>query len=370
MKSYKYLAALLLPALMSCGSDDVQYHIETPEDQMLISASAEDLVLDAADADKEVLTFSWNAPADRGEGTSIKSYFRMDIADNNFATASDLIEIEPGQTSISFTADDLNDYLLGWGVSPETKVRIEAEIVASVEGSEIYMKPELSTTTMLLTGYRAVSRPLWIVNAGMDAFADDQMNEIVLSKQYSWSGKFEEGKGVKFVYDKTTQLPSLNKGDDNNSIVKRTEDGDPDDLFEVSSTGYYNVTVSTKTMSVTWEKLESSYEDADLWMVGNAAPCGWDIGNPTPMEHDAVMPGVFVWEGYLNTGEIKMPLATGSWGVDYLMPVVNQSDQDSDDNVQFIAGGNPDNKWNITKAGNYRVVVNTYMMKIKFIPLD
>lgn len=368
MKSYKYLAALMLPALMSCGSDDVQYHIETPEDQMLISASAEDLVLEAADADKEVLTFSWNAPADRGEGTSIKSYFRMDVANNNFATASDLIEIEPGQTSIAFTADDLNDYLLGWGVSPETKVKVEAEIVATVEGSDIYMKPELSTTSVLLTGFRAVSRPLWIVNTAMDAGADDQMNEIVLSKQYSWYGKFGDGQGVKFVYDKTTQLPSLNKGDDNNTIVRRTDSADPDNLLEAPGVGYYIVTVSTKTMTCNWEKAPAEYEN--VWMVGDAVPCGWDIGNLDLMTRDAENPEIFYWEGHLNTGEIKMPLSTGSWGCDYLMPVIHYSEQDGDDNVQLVRGGNPDYKWHITQAGEYRIEVNTYSMKIKFTPAD
>ena len=154
----------------------------------------------------------------------VKSYFRMDVADNNFETSTDLIAIADDQTSISFTNDELNDYLLGWGVSPETTVKIEAEIVATVENPELYQKPELSKVTFLMKGFHAVSRPLWIVNSAMGTGASDAMNELVLGKQYSWYGKFDTGTGVKFVYNKTTQLPSLNKGEDDNTIVRRTDE--------------------------------------------------------------------------------------------------------------------------------------------------
>ena len=367
MKTYKYLAVLLLPALASCGSDDVQYHIETPEDQMFISASAEELVLEAADAEKEVLTFSWNAPADRGAGSEITSYFRMDIADNNFASATELMEIQPGQTSVSFTADELNDYLLGWGISPETMVRIEAEIVASVDNEAIYMKPEVSTTTVLLTGYRAVARPLYIVNAAMDEGTDVQMNEPVLSKQYNWSGWFDKNTGVKFVYDIDGQGTAITKGSDNNTLVKT--EGDTGELFMVEESGYYTVHLNLKNMTCTWELLEPVYEN--LWMVGDAVPCGWNIDDPTPMSKSEDTPWVFVYTGYLGQGEIKMPLAVGAgWGCDYLMPLIHYSDQDGDDNVKFVQGGNPDDKWNITREGNYRVEVNTFTMKIKFAQLD
>jgi hypothetical protein len=368
IKSYKYLLALLLPALASCESDDVQYIIENPEDQMLISVSAEEVELDANNPDGEALTFTWNAPSDRGEGSVVKSYFRMDVADNNFETSTDLIAIADDQTSISFTNDELNDYLLGWGVSPETTVKIEAEIVATVENPELYQKPELSKVTFLMKGFHAVSRPLWIVNSAMGTGASDAMNELVLGKQYSWYGKFDTGTGVKFVYNKTTQLPSLNKGEDDNTIVRRTEADEPDDLLAAPGTGYYLVTVSTKEMTCKWEKVPAEYEN--VWMVGNAVPCGWDINNPVEMERDAENPEIFFWEGHLSVGEMKLPLATGNWGCDTLMPVANGTDWDGDDSVQMVPGGNPDNKWNITREGEYRVELNTYLMKIKFIPLD
>ena len=367
MKTYKYLVALLLPVVASCESDDVRYHIENPEDQMKITASAEEVVLLAEDADKEVLTFTWNRPASRGEGSVIKPYFRMDIADNNFESATELIELDIDQTSLSFTADDLNDYLLGWGVTPEVPIKVEAEIIATVENPDIYLKPELTKTTLLLTGYKAVSRPLYIVNPAMDKTSESLMEEPVLSKQYDWNGWFDKNIGVKFVYDLTTQLPALTKGADNNTLVKNDTAGG--DLFTVEENGYYNVHLNLKNLTCTWTKIYPEYKN--LWMVGDACPCGWDIDNSTPMTVSDETPWVFCYDGWLNTGEMKLPLVIGQgWNQAYLMPVIHYSDQNGDDNVQLIPNGNPDYKWYITQAGNYHVEVNIFTMKIKFILQD
>ena len=362
IKNYKYFVALMLPLFAACGSDDVQYHMEIPVDQMKIVASAEDIVLNPDDADKDALTFSWNLPADRGEGSTITSYFRMDLEGNLFETSIDLIELAPDQTSITFTTDDLNDFLLAWGISPNTKVRVEAEIIATVDNEQKFYKPETSTTSVLLTGYAAVSRPLYIVNPAKDASTDDEMTEVVLSKQYTWSGWVDKNVGVKFVYNKTTNSPAITKGENNNTIVNT--EGTGGELFTVDKSGYYRIAINKKTSSISWQYLDPKYQN--LWMVGNAAPCGWDIANPYPMEVSSKSPWIFTYDGILLCGELKMPLATGSWGVDYLMPVVHYTDQNGDDNVQFIPSGNPDYKWNITEEGNYHVEVNTFTMKIKY----
>ncbi|MBO4996276.1 MAG: SusF/SusE family outer membrane protein [Muribaculaceae bacterium] len=367
--SYKYLAALMLPFMASCDSDDVQYHIETPEDQMHITASVEELVLTAETVDDEVLTFNWNPPMERGENAKITTYFRMGVADNNFEESTGLIEMAPDQTSISFTCDDLNDYLMEWGISPETTVSVEAQLIASVTDTTLYKKPELSSTRLLMTGFRPVSRPLWIVNPAMAEGSDAQTNEVVLGKQYTWFGMFDKEVGVKFIYNRETQLPSLNKGADDNTIVRRDNASDPDNLLHCPKTGVYTVTVSTKTMTCKWDFYLPPYDK--VYMVGNATPAGWNIDDPVPMIHDEENPELFYWEGRLEAGEMKLPLAAGKgWGCDYFMPPVHGTDWDGDDTVVVIPGGNPDNKWVISRPGNYRVEVNINLMKIKFMPLD
>lgn len=42
-----------------------------------------------------------------------------------------------------------------------------------------------------------------------------------------------------------------------------------------------------------------------IYMVGDAAPAGWSIGDATPMQATD-NPYVFTWQGVLNVGELKL----------------------------------------------------------------
>lgn len=105
----------------------------------------------------------------------------------------------------------------------------------------------------------------------------------------------------------------------------------------------------------------------NVYMVGDASPAGWDITNPYPMRKSSSDPHVFTYSGFLNAGELKLPLesGTGNWDCNYLMPVQNGAGINSK-HVMFVSKGNPDNKWVISKAGIYSVTLNTDKMEIKF----
>lgn len=96
----------------------------------------------------------------------------------------------------------------------------------------------------------------------------------------------------------------------------------------------------------------------NLYLVGDASPAGWDIDNPTPMTVDPNDPFVFTWIGPLTVGEFKIATATGNWGCDYFMPVVDGETDLSKTTLELVKGGNPDKKWKITEAGNYKIAVN------------
>ncbi len=95
-----------------------------------------------------------------------------------------------------------------------------------------------------------------------------------------------------------------------------------------------------------------------LYMVGDATPAGWDIGNPTALEATADDPLVFQWEGQLNTGEMKLCLSTGDWGAPFIRPTVNGTEiSRTAINAAGFAmhAGDPDDKWKIVEAGKYRL---------------
>jgi len=109
------------------------------------------------------------------------------------------------------------------------------------------------------------------------------------------------------------------------------------------------------TIKVTPAATGAAY--AELWVVGDATPNGWNIDNPNPMVKDPTNSFQFKFNEVLNAGEFKIPTSKGNWGTDFFMPPANNPDITSTE-VKLIPGGNPDNKWRITNPGPYKILLN------------
>ena len=149
-------------------------------------------------------------------------------------------------------------------------------------------------------------------------------------------------------------MPLTNAPDITNTGVRLVAGGNPDYKWKITTPGAYKIALNIRDMTISIKPF-TPYER--LWMVGDATPNGWNINNPTEMVKDPSDPNVFTYTGPLTAGEFKIPTATGNWGTDYFMPAVHHQALSSTAAV-FVPGGNPDNKWQITQAGNYRVTLN------------
>ena len=92
-----------------------------------------------------------------------------------------------------------------------------------------------------------------------------------------------------------------------------------------------------------------------LYMVGDATPNGWNIDAPTQLEKKSQY--VFIYEGVLTAGELKACTQTGDWGVKFIRPTfggckIGQSGVESKD---FVFTAAPDDKWQVTETGQYRL---------------
>lgn len=95
-----------------------------------------------------------------------------------------------------------------------------------------------------------------------------------------------------------------------------------------------------------------------LYMVGDATPTGWDIGNPTAFMSTEEDPLIFVYEGPLHTGELKCCLAAGNWDAPFIHPMmqgkeIGKAGIDAEA-FQMYSGGD-DLKWKVTEAGKYNL---------------
>lgn len=96
-----------------------------------------------------------------------------------------------------------------------------------------------------------------------------------------------------------------------------------------------------------------------LFMVGDATPAGWDIGNPTPFVQSEENKLVYTYEGNLNIGEFKCCTVTGNWNAPFIRPMTEGREVGTTailaEEFQMYQG-DPDLKWRVTTAGRYRIV--------------
>ncbi|MBA0883404.1 SusF/SusE family outer membrane protein [Flavobacterium undicola] len=126
-------------------------------------------------------------------------------------------------------------------------------------------------------------------------------------------------------------------------------------LVATNTTTGESATSNAVTIKVTPAAKGAAY--AKLWIVGDATPSGWDVGNPREFTKDVDNDFQFKYYEVLTAGEFKIATALGSWGVDWLMPPTSHPSITSTA-VTLIPGGNPDNKWLITNSGPYKILLN------------
>ncbi|MDD3077647.1 MAG: SusF/SusE family outer membrane protein [Paludibacter sp.] len=366
----KNILIILTILMVSCQEISDMYTLKSPEDTMHLSVSAADILLNQDLKNQVAVTFTWNTAADRGSGTELTYYFKMDITGNNFETSIDKIEIPEGQNSISFTNKEMNDLLAGWDIEAGQTVQLTAEIIAEASNSTVYMKPEISTADLNVTGYYIQPRDLYIVGSavdGMDPAKSLKMEEVTSEKKYTWAGVLQPG-DFKFIKDTTNLYPSYSLGIGSNILVYNETENSSETLFHIDNAGFYVITIDIEALTFESEYPTAAY--SQVWMIGDATSAGWNISNPVELQKDPVNQVAFIYEGTLNAGEFKFPLQNiGLFECDYFMPVENQASPDGDNRVEYVStsqAATHDYKWRIYDAGTYKITLNVYDMTISF----
>lgn len=364
--------------IMGCQDETERITLDSPQDTMGLKVSSSDVVLNQDLGNEEAISFTWGSAANRGEGTKLTYYFKMDMADNNFETSIAKVEIPEGVQSISYTHKEMNALLSGWKVTAGETAMLEAEIIAEVSGGSVYMKPEISKVQFSVTGYYIEPRDLFIVGTaveGMEATKALKMNEVLSEQKYEWGGHLKKG-DFKFIKSRTSLTPSYTKGADNKTLVYNETDDGTETLFHIDKDGYYFITVDVEKLTIASEYPESIYEK--VWAIGDATPAGWNI--MSAVELKKINNIQFVYEGDLYEGELKFPLdlrGENNWNIPYLMPKTHETEPGGDNTMEYVGEekvGAHDYKWKITEsqAGSYNIILDTYLMEITFekIPDD
>ena len=138
------------------------------------------------------------------------------------------------------------------------------------------------------------------------------------------------------------------------------------------TSGKYRLEVNPVKLMLTATKLSSieepefrEWEEGRVYMVGDAAPTGWDINQPTILDKNG---DVHSFEGELKAGEFKFPTKY-SWDCPtYMAPDENGTELSKagfEGKVALMPEGTPDQKFKVTDAGRYRLTLNTATLDFK-----
>jgi len=327
-----------------------------PLDAGVLSASVDTVTIDAGNPGNEAVTFSWTA-----EQNSMISYNLILSANNN----TDTVAIAQNTVSKKFTNAELNGILvdkLGLPIGVEADVQAIVQAFVPINGKTDTTNIITVKMTPAATG-PAYSK-LWIVgDATPNGWDINNPNEMKADPTNPFQFKYNEVLNAgEFKIPTATGnwgtdyfMPPTNNPDINSTDVQLIAGGQPDNKWKIVTPGAYKILLNISSTPFIHITPFTPY--TQLWMVGDATPAGWNIDAPVEMVQTAGNPYEFTYTGALSAGEFKIPVSTGNWGTDYFMPPVNHP-ASTDTNAVFVPGGNPDNKWQITEAGNYKITLN------------
>lgn len=340
MKKYIYsLCTILMMVLVGCKKESVRIEIPQLEDQMHLSAPAETVFLNARDKDAVAVTFRWTWPELQYDATSYDYAFKMDVADNQFATSIPKMALA-GDNSLSFTHKELNDWLEGWGAKAGQMMTLEAELIATPRGTKEYVKPMVSITRLTVVGYAST---LYLLGSATQA-GEDYERALLMDKEpgtdcYNWIGTLVAG-DVRFVSDRSATAESYG-------------------TFAIPREGCYHLRYDLAVNKLSWVE--------PLYMVGSATEGGWSLADATALNTDRYP--ILSWTGFLGAGELKFAChpQSGLFEDAFYKAAEADANPEGEQTIVYDADGSgEDNKWLITEAGIYSVEVNMSTLTVVF----
>nr|WP_294929367.1 SusF/SusE family outer membrane protein [uncultured Flavobacterium sp.] len=388
MKNIKNIISFIIMSIVLVSCEDKglenQDWLKEPNfaNPMTLSLSGTEVVLAKENEEANAITFTWTEANDRGAGTTLTYFFRMDIEGKNFGEGMDVTddayttitqEIPAGIFTKSYTVKELNALLLKNFKRPGGVVtNLEVQIIARVDNSAQFQLPEVSTSSFSATSYSPGPLPLFMVgdaiSGGWDYSTGTSLPEITERTIYTYTGNFSVG-SFKVIEKPGSELPSYDPGVENTLVYNETDPRTAENVFNVTQAGRHSLymDIDTGTYFFGYQPFEKIY------MVGSATTAGvdgWDLGKSIPMVWDPKDPEVFTYTGDLKRGEIKFPMSNTDWNWKNVLAPTNMekiNGNETDNTTALVVnGGQPDNKWFIETAGNYKVTIDPVKKTIVF----
>ena len=360
MKYLHYVFSMLcLMAFVSCNDDPEFFKLESYPDEMHIRSSVESVVLNKGIANQEAVTFTWDAASSPISSDDEVTYkvclFPTAMKDDKSAY------IDVGtKTSLTLTHDELNSMVAKWAL-PGTPVKVTAQVLSNVHNETRYVKPEVSTVELTITGYEKYPPYLYII------ITDDAGNVSSqrLEQRQLGSGIYEISFNMvpcNFHFTTTSEAyPAYGAAGDEKL----------DYVVEGNVNEFRNEAIGMRTIIV---DTNAEYNDCRvlnivqlptpglIWICGNGCSVGWNTNTSSgrlEMVGSAREPYLYAWTGEFTAGgEFKIGLGNG-WGDQFFYAPFENADPLTNHELPMYRfqddGG--DLKWVPSVSGRYTLTL-------------
>ena len=363
LNNFRKIAAcgLLLASFFSACKKTEDFSPRDVNGPLAVHASDSAIVLNEANANSTALTLNWTTGSNYKSGQSISYVLQLDKQGNNFSSPV-TNNIGRATYNVSYSTTVLNTLLsTTWHAIPGAIFNLQARVY-TILGDGSVKGDTSGVINISVTPYLPVSKSLYIIGSatptGWDANAADSLTpDATIPGEFHYTGTLTPGE-FKFITTKGSFLPSYNKGADSAHLFYRTADAQADDKFEIALPQVYTIDVNLIGLTINISQAQAPLY-SQLWIVGDATPNGWNIDAPNKMKVSPYNPYIFTYNEKLSAGEFKIPTTTGNWGGDFYRPLTNHPPI-TDTSAALVLGSTnpPDDKWQITTAGAYKISLN------------
>lgn len=360
MKYLHYVFSMLcLMAFVSCNDDPEFFKLESYPDEMHIRSSVESVVLNKGIANQEAVTFSWDAASSPISSADEVTYkvclYPTAMKDEKSAY------IDVGtKTSLSLTHDELNSMVARWAL-PGNPVKVTAQVLSNVHNETKYVKPEVSTVELTVTGYEKYPPYLYMI------ITDDAGNVSSqrLEQRQLGSGIYEISFNMvpcNFHFTTTAEAyPAY--GTAGGEKLDYVVEGNVNE-FRNDAIGVRTIIVDTNAEFNDCRVLNIVQLPTPglIWICGNGCSVGWNTNTSAgrlEMVGSAREPYLYAWTGeFIAGGEFKIGLGNG-WGDQFFYAPYENADPVTNHELPMYRfqddGG--DLKWVPSVSGRYTLTL-------------
>lgn len=194
--------------------------------------------------------------------------------------------------------------------------------------------------------------------------------------KYNTAG--DERGSIKFLTTNTNWNPGFHPAGSTNVPLAQASKmrlGGIDSKWEIpadgSGNGYYVIKLNTLDETIKVEQFQHANVDYpnNIYITGDAMPCGWVNGDPMVMTPTNILEGKYSWTGNVVPGQFKILKVKNTWGSCYVSTIRDQPVEFGKlypivYEFEYFNNGGNDFKFVITEAAKCTFNVDLAAMKI------